>query len=161
MLQITPHAVRRRVIRLWAARAVLEDVCHYEASTKATKTTAVHPWPRCAALYLCWHRNSTVSACRILRSCSLADDCRTYTSCRPMTARRDHPGRSRSPSAGSAATPAADSARVVVVNFAVSLATAGRYKCLGKTPRWSRPVVLKSEIVYYYLAAALYRFIAR
>jgi len=95
-------------------------------------------------LYLHW-RDSTVSACRTPRTCSSADDCQRCTWCRPTKAHPVPPDHcySRS-SAVPTAMPVVDSVGAVVADSMVSSAMIGRYKCPGKTLRWSRPMVLES-----------------
>lgn len=118
--------------------------------TRSTATLS----PACRSLYLhC--RGSTVSACRTPRTCSSVDDCRRCTYYKPTKARLVHPDHyhSRPSSAAPAAMPVVDSVGAAVADSAVSSATTGRYKCPDKTPRWSRPMVLKSTS--YLLRVAL------
>lgn len=100
-----------------------------------------------ALAYLhCRQPDSTIAACRIPRICSLTDDYRRCTWCKPTTVRRarpDHHRRSSSSWIAAAATLVADSA--TVVDSAASSAMADRYKCPGKTPRWSHPAVLRAK----------------
>lgn len=105
----------------------------------------------CWSLYLHCRRDSTVSACHTPRTCSSMDDCRRCTWCKPTKAPLVPPGhyRSRPSSAVPAATLVVDSASGAVANLAFSLATTDRYKCPDKTPRWSRPMVLKVRVIRY------------
>lgn len=98
----------------------------------------------CRSLYLHYRWGLTVSACRTPRTCSLADDCRKYTWCRPTMARPVH---CRSPlSAVPIATLGVDSVKVAVADSTVLSVMADQYKCSDKTPRWFRPVVLKIQL---------------
>lgn len=115
-----------------------------------TRSTATFS-PVCQSVYLHCRRGSTVSAYRTPRTYSSVDDCQRCTWCRPTRARPVRPGRchSRSSSAAPVAMPAVDSVSAAVADSAVSSATTGRYKCPDKTPRWSRPMVLKVRVVRY------------
>lgn len=148
-----------------AAFTTGEDSSHNSTTVPPPPPTAmmtaarstVSLWTTCFALYL-RRQNSTVSACHIPRTCSSTDDCRRCTWCRPTMARPVPPDCYRSCSSlGPFATLAADLVMAAVAGSAVSSTTTARYKCPGKIPRWSRPVVLKAR----WSTGCSYRFVTQ
>lgn len=125
---------------------------HSRPPTMTTWSVRLSPSTAAAARVVAYLRCRcpTASACRTPRTCSSADGCRRCTWYRPTTVHPVLPcrrcrGAVSSSSASPAATPEVDSVRAAAGSGAPgsSSATADRYKCLGRIPRWSRPTVLQ------------------